>query len=110
MSLIGEIHDRGTLVKASSPPPESGWSNTRLVEECVRGNERAWHAIVNRYKNLVYSIALSYGADQDDAADIFQSVWLDLFNELPRLREAEALQGWLKRVAIHKSYHWKRQR
>ena len=94
------------------PPPtvESTWSNTRLVEECVRGNDRAWQAIIQRYKNLVYSVALSYGAGQEDAADIFQSVWLDLFHELPRLREAEALQGWLKRVAIHKSYQWKRQR
>jgi RNA polymerase sigma factor (sigma-70 family) len=80
------------------------------VEECVRGNERAWYAIVNRYKNLVYSIALSYGAGEEDAADIFQLVWLELFNELPRLREAEALQGWLKRVAIHKAYQWKQKR
>jgi RNA polymerase sigma factor (sigma-70 family) len=97
-------------VKFSSSSPESGWTNTRLVEECVRGNERAWYAIVNRYKNLVYSIALSYGADAEDAADIFQLVWLDLFNELPRLREPEALQGWLKRVAIRKAYQWKQKR
>src|SRR5580658_2647089 len=96
-------------MKFFSSPPESGWTNTRLVEECVRGNEQAWYAIVNRYKNLVYSIALSYGAGEADAADIFQSVWLDLFNELPRLREAEALQGWLKRVTIHHAYRWKRQ-
>jgi RNA polymerase sigma factor (sigma-70 family) len=100
----------GPQVRSSSSPPESGWTNTRLVEECVRGNERAWYAIVNRYKNLVYSIALSYGADAEDAADIFQLVWLDLFNELPRLREPEALQGWLKRVAIRKAYQWKLRR
>jgi RNA polymerase sigma factor (sigma-70 family) len=93
-----------------SSQPENGWTNTRLVEACVQGNEQAWHTIVNRYKNLVYSIALSYGASQEDAADIFQSVWLDLFSELPRLREAEALQGWLKSAAIHKAYHWKQRR
>src|SRR6185503_9264672 len=42
-----------------------------------------------------------------DAADIFQAVCLDLFNELPRLRDAEALQGWLIRVTTNKCYHWK---
>ena len=31
-----------------------------------------------------------------------------MFNELPRLRDAEALQGWLIRVTTHKCYHWKR--
>ena len=100
----------GPEVRSASSSPESGWTNTRLVEECVRGNERAWYAIVNRYKSLVYSIALSYGADAEDASDIFQLVWLELFNELPRLREPEALQGWLRRVTIRKSYQWKLKR
>ena len=74
------------------------------------GDERAWRLLVERYKNLVYSIPLKYGVPHQDAADIFQSVWLDLFNELPRLRDADALQGWLMRVATHKCYHWKRQK
>lgn len=89
--------------------PGNDWTNTRLVEECLRGNEQAWNVLVDRYKGLVYSIPIRYGAMQQDAADIFQAVCLDLFNELPRLRDAEALQGWLIRVTTHKCYRWKRQ-
>ncbi len=63
---------------------------------------------MDRYKDLVYSIPLRYGAPRQDAADIFQAVWLDFFNELPRLRDAEALQAWLVRCTAHKCYHWKR--
>jgi RNA polymerase sigma factor (sigma-70 family) len=85
------------------------WSNTRLVNECLRGNEQAWNMLVDRYKNLIYSIPIRYGLPPQDAADIFQAVCLDLFNELSRLRDAEALQGWLMRVTTHKCYHWKRQ-
>ena len=88
--------------------PGSDWTNARLVEECLRGNQQAWHVLVNRYKNLIYSIPFRYGAPHQDAADIFQRVCLDLFNELPRLRDVEALQGWLVRVTTHKCYHWKR--
>jgi RNA polymerase sigma factor (sigma-70 family) len=91
---------------SSQPSPE--WSNTRLVAECLAGDERAWSALLDRYKNLIYSIPLRYGAPHQDAADIFQAVCLDLFNELPRLRDAEALQGWLVRVTTNKCYHWKR--
>jgi RNA polymerase sigma factor (sigma-70 family) len=90
-----------------SQPPEE-WSNTRIVSECLSGDERAWSALLERYKNLIYSIPLRYGAPHQDAADIFQAVCLDLFNALPRLRDAEALQGWLIRVTMHKCYHWKR--
>ena len=86
------------------------WSNnTRLVKECLHGNEQAWNLLVERYKNLIYAIPLRYGLPPQDAADIFQAVCLDLFNELARLREAEALQAWLTRVTINKCYHWKRQ-
>ena len=90
----------------SQPSPE--WSNTRIVAECLAGDERAWSALLDRYKNLIYSIPLRYGTPHQDAADIFQAVCLDLFNELPRLRDAEALQGWLTRVTTNKCYHWKR--
>ncbi len=78
------------------------------MAECLAGDERAWSALLDRYKSLIYSIPLRYGAPPQDAADIFQAVCLDLFNELPRLRDAEALQGWLIRVTTHKCYHWKR--
>jgi len=87
------------------PSPE--WSNTRLVAQCLAGDERAWMALIDRYKSLIYAIPFRYGAQHQDAADIFQAVCIDLFNELPRLRDADALQGWLIRVTTNKCYHWK---
>jgi len=83
------------------------WSNTRLVAGCLAGDDRAWSALLERYKNLIFSIPMRYGTPPQDAADIFQAVCLDLFNELPRLRDADALQGWLIRVTTNKCYHWK---
>jgi RNA polymerase sigma factor (sigma-70 family) len=85
------------------------WNNARLVAECLHGNEQAWHTLVDRYKNLIFSIPIRFGTPHQDAADIFQAVCLDLFNELPRLRDVDALQGWLIRVTTHKCYHWRRQ-
>ena len=88
--------------------PQVTWSDTRLVRACLRGNEQAWATLIAKYKNLIYSIPLKYGAPPQDAADIFQSVCLELFSELPRLRSAEAVRGWIIKVASHQSYHWKR--
>lgn len=93
-----------------SSGPGSDWDNTKLVTACLAGDERAWSVLVDRYKNLIYSIPLRYGTSPQDAADIFQTVCMDLFSELPRLRDAEALQGWLIRVTTHKCYHWRRRK
>ena len=90
--------------------PDATASDSRLVRECLAGNEVAWSSLIAKYKNLIYSIPLRYGASPEDAADIFQSVCLELFAELPRLRKAEALRGWLITVTAHLSFHWKQKR
>lgn len=84
------------------------WSDTRLVGACLDGDEQAWATLIAKYKNLIYSIPLKYGAPPQDAADIFQTVCLELFSELPRLRRAEAVRSWIIKVTSHQSYHWKR--
>ncbi len=86
----------------------SAWSDTRLVRECLAGNEHAWAALIHKYKRLIYSIPTKYGASPDDAADIFQSVCLELFSELANLRKAESIKSWLISVAAHQAYHWKK--
>ena len=89
--------------------PSSSWSDEELVFECLQGNEAAWNTLVDKYRNLVYSVPAKYRMPAEDAADVFQAVWTDLFSELPRLRNPGALRSWLITVAGHKCYHWKRQ-
>jgi len=88
----------------------SKWSDTRLVEECLQKNEQAWLALIGRYKRLIYSFPIRYGASPEDAADVFQAVCVHLFSELPRLRKRGSLRSWLISVAAHQSFHWKRRR
>jgi RNA polymerase sigma factor (sigma-70 family) len=72
------------------------------VEECVRGNEEAWNALVDKYKRLIFSIPVKYGLSQDEATDIFQNVCLDLLEQLPKLRNRKALPKWIIQVTAHK--------
>jgi RNA polymerase sigma factor (sigma-70 family) len=97
--------DRGTgrLVET-----RTAWSDTRLVAECVRGNQEAWGALIDKYKRLIYSIPVKYELNRDEAADIFQSVCLDLLAELPKLRKPKALPKWIMQVAAHRCLRVKR--
>ena len=88
--------------------PDAAWSDGRLIRACLTGNEQAWSALIGKYKNLIYSIPVKYGAGPEDAADIFQSVCLELFSELPRLRKTAAFRSWLITVTAHQSFQWKR--
>jgi RNA polymerase sigma factor (sigma-70 family) len=100
------------MVLPTAPAVEAqraAWPDTRLVRECLRGNEEAWSALIDKYKNLIFSIPLKYGFSADDATDIFQAVCLELLVELPNLRKPEALPKWIMQVTAHKCFHGKRQ-
>ncbi len=107
-----DVTDEGSPTDAGENEPRgiSDWSDTRLVRECLDGNERAWDALIQKYKRLIFSIPIKYGASPDDAADIFQSVCLELFSELGNLRKAESIKSWLISVAAHQAYHWKKRK
>ena len=79
--------------------------DSRLVRECIDGKEEAWCALISKYKNLIFSIPVKYGFSADESTDIFQAVCMDLLTELPRLREPNALAGWLIQVARNKCFH-----
>lgn len=89
---------------------ELSWSNERLVRECRKGNDAAWSALIEKYKNLIFSVPIKFGLSRDDAADIFQAVCLDLLSSLSQLREPAALPKWLMQASYHKCLRSKKQR
>jgi RNA polymerase sigma factor (sigma-70 family) len=93
----------------SPKKPAAAWDDTRLVRECLSGNEQAWSQLIEKYKALIYSIPVKYGLPPDEAADVFQTTCMELLTRLPQLREPSALPKWLMQVAHHQCYRWKRQ-
>lgn len=81
--------------------PRKPSSDERLIALCRKGDQQAWADLIDKYKNLIYSIPIKLGM-YDDAADIFQSVCLNLLSDLPRIREPKALPKWLMQVCYHK--------
>jgi RNA polymerase sigma factor (sigma-70 family) len=89
---------------------EASRDDDQLVRACLEGSDKAWEALIDKYKNLIFSIPMKYRFPADDADDIFQEVCLDLFRELPRLRRPQALAAWLIQTTSHRCFHRKRER
>jgi RNA polymerase sigma factor (sigma-70 family) len=71
-----------------------------LLKEYVRnGSEEAFSALVERYVNLVYSAALRYTGNPDDAQEITQAVFIILARKAAGLRSGTLLGGWLYQTA-----------
>ena len=97
------------VVAGTEKKPRNAWDDTRLVRECIAGNEEAWSLLIDKYKALIYSIPVKYGLQPHEAADVFQSTCTELLTRLPDLRDPRALPKWLMQVAHHQCYRVKRQ-
>lgn len=89
---------------------EVAWPDERLVRECCKGNQAAWSALIEKYKNLIFSVPIKFGLSREDAADIFQTVCVDLLAGLRQLREPKALPKWLMQTSFHQCLRWKKDR
>lgn len=94
----------------SESGPHPGWDDRRLVTSCLRGDQRGWHALVDKYSRLVYAVVLRYGVDPDDAADLFQTVWVNVYSDLEKIRRHDSLRSWLITVTRRRCYHWRQER
>ena len=75
-----------------------------------RGDEHAFAALVTRYKNLVFSVALSVLRDADAANDVTQNVFLTAWQRLRELRSPSSLPPWLRETARRQALHHLRSR
>jgi len=79
-------------------------SDAELIDACSKGDELAWRQLVDRYQHLVYAIPRRYGLGTEDREEVFQSVFLRLFQNLEELRDRERLVGWLITTAHRESW------
>ena len=66
-----------------------------LISAANGGDQAAWGAIVDRFAGLVWSTARAYRLAQSDAADVAQTTWLRLIENLDRINDPERLGAWL---------------
>lgn len=59
--------------------------------------------LYNQYHILVYNVALHYVQNIEDAEEITQDVFVQVYNSLEKFKEQSTVKTWLYRIAINKS-------
>jgi RNA polymerase sigma-70 factor, ECF subfamily len=95
----------GAVVK---PIPAITWADTNdreaaLITQCVAGDEQACSDLVAAHQRMVYQLALHLLADHNEALDLSQEVFLQVFRTLPRFRAQSSLRTWIYRIVVNQA-------
>lgn len=79
-------------------------ADAALVKRCRRGEQAAWDALVERYQRLIYAIPRRAGLSEEQAADVFQEVFLTLFEKIDEIEQPEKVRSWIVTTAKFKTW------
>ena len=73
-----------------------------LILSFIHGNEFAFVAIYNRYKQGIYAYSLRMLRDEKEAEDVMQDTFLKAYEYRNKLIDIQSLRAWLFTVARNK--------
>jgi RNA polymerase sigma factor (sigma-70 family) len=82
----------GTRSKAAAPVAHE---LADLVHRARIGDEQAWEALVAKFTPALRATARSYRLNVSDVEDAVQTTWAAAVRHIERIREPEAIGGWL---------------
>ncbi len=99
MNAVTSASRRRRAAAATVAAVETGFSPAHALEAALAGDRDAWAQIVEEYSRLLWWVARSHRLDDATAADVVQTVWLQLIRFGHRIEQPERLPSWLATVA-----------
>lgn len=85
-----------------------------LVERCRLGDGQAFARLVNLHEGMVYSLAVRLLGDREEARDLSQEVFLQVYRMLHRFEGRSSLRTWIYRIVVNQCRNrqrwWRRRR
>ena len=83
-------------------------SEAELITGCLLHDRIAQRLLYDRYKKAMYTLAYRITGDFDDANDVLQDAFLEVFRHLDQFRGEATLGAWIKQIVVRKSTKKKR--
>lgn len=74
---------------------------TLLIDELREGDMAALAILVEKYKRLVYRVAIQITKNHEDANDVMQDTFLKVYESIHSFRKDAAFETWLYRIVVN---------
>ena len=76
-------------------------SEANLIKRAQSADTEAFCELAGRYERRIYSLALHYSHDPQDAEDLSQEVWLKAYQAIGQFRHKSTFYTWIRRITIN---------
>nr|WP_319398460.1 RNA polymerase sigma factor [uncultured Carboxylicivirga sp.] len=81
-----------------------------IIKQVKEGNRDAFRQLVTLHHQRVIYICMSFVNQLEDAEDIAQEVFVEVYKSISSYREEASLSTWLYRLSVNKSLDYLRQK
>ncbi|MCC3158846.1 sigma-70 family RNA polymerase sigma factor [Hymenobacter sp. 15J16-1T3B] len=92
-------------LRAEAAPPTA---DAELLRQLQQGSEAAFRTLVERYQHRVYRTVLALLRSPEEAEDVAQEVFVEVYQTVGRFRGEAALSTWLYRLATSRALKHRR--
>lgn len=79
-------------------------TDSDLINACLRNDRSAQRILYDRYKRAMYTLAYRLTSDFDDANDVLQDTFLDVFRKLETFKGESTIGAWIRVILVRKAY------
>jgi RNA polymerase sigma-70 factor, ECF subfamily len=91
-----------------SDPKREGEAAAQLVARAKAGDERAFEALVRRYRKRIYALAFHLSGSDHEADDITQDVFLRAYRALDKFEGRSEFFTWVYRMTVNRGLNARR--
>ncbi|WP_425636091.1 RNA polymerase sigma factor [Algoriphagus yeomjeoni] len=77
--------------------------DTHLITSVLKGDRSAQFQLFELTKGMLYSACYRIVNDEDEANDVLQDSYVEIFQKIHSLKHPEALLSWMKTITIRKA-------
>jgi len=81
-------------------------TEAEIIEKLQHGNEPAFKELVEKNQKLVVNTCYGILHDKDDAEDVAQEVFIEVFRSVQSFRADSKISTWLYRIAVNRSLNF----
>jgi RNA polymerase sigma-70 factor (ECF subfamily) len=82
--------------------------DTNITDRLKKREEAAFRELIEEYGQLVFRTCMGILHDRQDADDVTQEVFIEVFRSVDRFRADARISTWLYRIALNKSLNYLR--